>query len=475
MGRNSHRGVFGLLLPPLSFANISCRLAAALTFSFVCGDAAAALSKIRPASHGPGFVDARGKPFVPFGVTYYRPGTGWAPQVWKDFDAEATRQDFARMKDLGVNCARVFLSYGSFYKEPGRLEADGMAKFDQFLSIAEAAGIYVHPTGPDLWEGPPDWPAGGIEDEKTLAALETFWKLFAARYRARPVIFAYDLRNEPSVGWGGLETPWNQWLKDKYGADAAQRPAPIPAASDALTNATLLEFQSFREHLADEWTRRQVAAIKSADPAALATVGMLQWSVPSLLPGLSQYSAFRPRRQARYLDYLTVHFYPLENGGYKYRTAEELARNLSYLESVVREVALAGKPVVLGEFGWYGGGAAHFDHGSFPPATEAQQEEYDRRAVETSGPFVCGWLNWGLFDDPEAKDCSEWIGLLTSDGRVKAWGRTFRSLAASHRGKVSRTTQPGPRPELDWDACLTSLAAERQFRQQYYLEFSKPR
>jgi len=459
----------------MRFASICFCLAAAWMSNCFGVDAVAAPPKIRMDAKGLGFVDARGKPFVPFGVTYYRPGTGWAPQVWKDFDLEATRQDFARMKDLGVNCVRVFLSYGSFYKEPDRLDAAGLAKFDQFLAIAEAAGIYVHPTGPDLWEGPPGWPVGGLEDEKTLAALETFWRLFAARYRARSVIFAYDLRNEPSVGWGGLEAPWNQWLKDKYGADAAQHAIPIPSASDALKNASLLEFQSFREHLADEWTRRQASAIKAADPAALVTVGMIQWSVPALLPSLSQYSAFRPARQARYLDYLTIHFYPLEDGGYKYRTPESLARNLSYLESVVREVARAGKPVVLGEFGWYGGGVAHFNKGAFPPASEAQQEEYDRRAVETTSPFTRGWLNWGLFDDPEAGDCSELIGLLTADGRVKAWGQTFRSLAASRKGKVARTKWPGPRPELDWDACLTSLAAESQFRQQYFIDFSAKR
>ena len=92
------------------------------------------------------------------------------------FDADATRADFAHMKALGVNCVRVFLSYGSFYHQSGILDTNGLAKFDQFLSIAEAAGIYVHPTGPDLWEGPPDWPVGGIGDEKTLASLEAFGK-----------------------------------------------------------------------------------------------------------------------------------------------------------------------------------------------------------------------------------------------------------------------------------------------------------
>ena len=460
-----------------SFCKVALWLAAALVAGGSAVRADAVLARIHVAANGSGFADERGKPFVPFGVTYYRPGTGWAPQLWKQFDAEATRKDFARMKKLGVNCVRVFLSYGSFYKEEGTLDAAGLAKFDQFLRLAEAAGIYVHPTGPDLWEGPPNWPAGGLDDERTLSALETFWKLFAARYRGRAVIFAYDLRNEPAVGWDGLGPRWNRWLQDTSASNGAIPSAavPIPAARDALRDPQLLKFQSFRESLADEWTRRQAAAIKGADAAALVTVGAVQWSVPSLLPALSHYSGFRPERQARYLDFLTIHFYPLEEGGYQYRGAESLERNLAYLEGVTREVARAGKPVVLGEFGWYGGGTPRFSGGQFPPATEAQQEEYERRAVEVSGRFVSGWLHWGLYDDPQANDCSEMIGLLTVDGRAKAWGKTFREWAPRLEGKGARRTEAGPRPDLDWEACLTSLAAENEFRQRYFKAFSAPK
>ena len=98
------------------------------------------LPKILISADGHGFVTAKGKPFVPFGLTYFRSGTGWAPQVWKKFDVEATRRDFVRMKELGVNCVRVFLSYGSFYQEPGKLEPEGLAKFDQFLKPGGRAG-----------------------------------------------------------------------------------------------------------------------------------------------------------------------------------------------------------------------------------------------------------------------------------------------------------------------------------------------
>ena len=166
---------------------------------------------IQVAPDGRTFVTANGAPFVPFGVTYYRHGTGWAPQVWKKFDAEATRRDFARMKELGVNCVRVFLSYG------------------------------------------------------------TAGKLLQA--------------------WGATNAAL------RFGSVPAPQGKPAPGSRE------LLDYQLFREDLADDWTRRQVAAIKSADPAALVTVGLIQWSVPSLLPRVQHYSGFRPERHAKFFDF----------------------------------------------------------------------------------------------------------------------------------------------------------------------------
>jgi len=405
------------------------------------------------------------------------------------FDAEATRKDFARMKQLGINCVRVFLTYGSFYTDPGQLRPEGLEKFDQFLAIAEGAGIYVHPTGPDHWEGQPNWRPVTVADETTLAALESFWKLFAARYRGRHVIFAYDLKNEPEVPWQGRGFPkkWNAYLQKKYTTDEKLRSAwgstntpalgniPIPSDKDARLSPELLDYQSFREGVADEWTRRQVEAIKEVDPEALVTVGFIQWSVPAVLPSsIRHYAGFRPERQAKFLDFLEVHFYPLAQGAYEYRSEQDELKNLAYLESVVREVARQDKPVVLAEFGWYGGGGKpKFDHGTHPAATEEQQAHYCRGVVETSAGFVTGWLNWGLHDQPEATDCSELTGLLTADGKLKAWGKTFQELAARYSGKFIPPAKTGARPELDWDACLTSLKAEADFRQRYFGAFVK--
>ncbi len=441
------------------------------------------LPKIRVAPDGHGFRTAEGKPFVPFGVTYFRPGTGWAPQVWKQFDAEATRKDFARMKELGVNCARVFLSYGSFYMEPDRLMPDGLAKLDQFLAVAEEAGIYVHPTGPDHWEGTPDWAKGDrYADEEVLRNQEAFWRLFAARYRHRSVIFAYDLLNEPEIKWDSppLREKWNRWLEKRYGSVERLTQAwgatnetlrlgavPVPPREDCAGCRRLLDFQHFREDIADEWTRRQVAAIKSADPEALVTVGLIQWSVPALLAAGWQYSAFRPERQAPFLDFMEVHFYPLARGFYEYRGPEDEAGNLAYLESVVREVARPGKPVVIAECGWYGGGKLTIDNGKHAAATEEQQARWCMRLVETTAGLAGGWLNWGLCDHPEAKDVTELTGLLTADGKVKAWGREFQRLAGQYGCNTPSPKKLGPRPALDWDQCITSAAKGKEFREAY--------
>lgn len=437
------------------------------------------------------FVTEDGRVFVPFGVNYFRPGTGWAPQVWKRFDPAAVRADFRLMKEYGINCVRVFLTFDSFYRERGQLEPFGLERWEQFLEIAEEFGIYVHPTGPDHWEGLPPWARGDtISNPQVVEALAEFWKLFASRYRGRNVIFAYDLRNEPSVPWEStaLREKWPVFLRQKYvtlenlakawgvpSADVDWDRLPVPSSTSP--QRMVLDYQSLREELADYWTRCQVEAIKAADPDALVTVGLIQWSVPVVLPELKTYSAFRPERQARYLDFLEVHFYPLARGFYDYQREEDHLANLAYVEAVVREVARAGKPVVVAEFGWYGGGKLTIGEGRHPPATEEQQARWCTDLVTTTRELACGWLNWGVFDHPEARDVTQLTGLFRVDGTPKVWANGFRDLS---RGLASTCCMPWEewerhhsRPTFDWDQAISRQDYARAFRDAYYEAFRK--
>lgn len=453
---------------------------------------AAQLPRVMTSADNRGFKDSTGHPFIPLGVTYYRPGTGWAPQVWKRFDPEGTQADFASLRALGGNCVRVFLTYGSFFPTPDRVNPEALAKLERFVDLAEENGLYVHPTGPDHWEGLPDYAKGDrLSDPRVLAALKVFWTTIATRFRDRPAVFAYDLLNEPEIPW---DTPsqraaWNRWLSAKYPSHAALTNAwkradvpepgaiPAPPREDAELDPRLLDYQHFRESLAVNWTRLQVEAIRAADPRALVTAGFIQWSLPIALAHIGHYSAFRPSQHAPFLDFLTFHFYPLANGAYHYDGPEAERRNLAYLDCLAREFAGHGKPVVIGEFGWYGGGRPKaFKEG--PAASEEDQARWCSNAVKHTRDRVAGWLNWGLYDQPEATDVSQFTGLLTADGREKAWGRTFRELSADLRKNAVASWMPAARedrglPVLDWDRLITSRRAAEAFRARWLEDFRR--
>ena len=96
-----------------------------------------------------GFADVKSNcPFVPFGTNYYDPNTGWPPQMWKQFNPEVISSQFELMSELGVNCARVFLTAATFQPDVDAIDEQALKKLDTLVRIA----AYRHPiilTGPD--------------------------------------------------------------------------------------------------------------------------------------------------------------------------------------------------------------------------------------------------------------------------------------------------------------------------------------
>jgi hypothetical protein len=138
--------------------------------------------------------------------------------------------------------------------------------------------------------------------------------------------------------------------------------------------------------------------------------------------------------------------------------------NLAVLECMACECAKPGKPLVIAEFGWYGGGP--LDPGG-RPADEEQQARWCRRLVEVTAPLASGWLNWGLYDTPEARDVSRLTGLLTSGGVEKAWSRAFAPLV---RGLPAAQAPPA-RPDLPWESCTMDRDAMTRFQADYLKAF----
>jgi hypothetical protein len=111
--------------------------------------------------------------------------------------------------------------------------------------------------------------------------------------------------------------------------------------------------------------------------------------------------------------------------------------------------------------------------GRHPPADEESQARWCRRAVEGTSALANGWLNWGLYDHPEALDVTQLTGLLTVQGRPKAWAHAFRDMSRTLSVRATLPAAPRSRPSLDWDRCLTDTRAGRQFREEYLRAFPK--
>jgi endo-1,4-beta-mannosidase len=474
------------------FALVALALAIALLASRAGGgrakeDRAGFVALAQP---GPGF-QLSGRPWHPFGCNYFDPHVGWAPKLWREFDAARVEEHFRIMRDLGVNVVRVFLTAQTFFPDGETLDPEALKKFDALLDIARRHQILVHPTGPDHWEGTPEWRRGDIyTDPRALAAQVRFWQLFAARYRAEPAIFAYDLLNEPHVRWTspGMAKQWPVWLAEKYktveslreawGEDAAAldslTSAPIPPDQAAPGSKRLLDYQRFRESIADRWVRRQVEAIRKADPNHLVTVGLIQWSVPVLHGRPSQYAAFRPSRLAPRLDFLTVHFYPLQ--GNPSASPEAFERNRAYLEFVLRCVAAGDprKPLVVGEFGWNGGSEPNRS----PEQRAEAQKDWCVAAVRQGAGIAQGWLNWAYADTPSARDMTIFSGLVFEDGRPKPWGLAFKDFAGNSSSwfKIDpRKALPKESLEFDFDRAIVDPKSAEEALKQYFEKWQPER
>ena len=199
----------------------------------------------------------------------------------------------------------------------------------------------------------------------------------------------------------------------------------------------------FRCYLNDRgyaWCKAQCDVIRALSPEHMVCSGNNTWLSPD--QDLFLANGFHNRAVHDLFDFVTHHPYPAlqcmpDNRGDPLDDLESGGAKLAYWLSAcigMSRLDYYGKPVVLQEFGWYGGGASRFLC-DLPHRSEEEHAVYTDILCRTLIPHVNGFLNWPVMDMPQANDISNCGGIFTADGQPKALARVYRKLAAELVGQ----------------------------------------
>ena len=367
------------------------------------------------------FETATGKKYVPVGVNWFARGSGWAPQIWKLFDEKWFERDFSRIKALGMNTIRVFLGINGLMGEEMCVNEKELEKCIKLLDYAKEYGLRVIYSGPNAWEGIPIWMkelvqnGGYFENECFLKSLEHFYHVAGEAFGEHEGFFGYDLFNEPMIRF-----------------------------SPDYDGLSIEKFHEKRQKISYDFTKLCVDAIRKHDKAHLISVGSHQWTVPFCGQHPSHYFCFDPHAIGELVDYVSLHWYPYLDKDIVEGDRETFEYNAAFLHGAMQYMDV-GKPVVLEEFGLYGGGPAHLGTRQYAPLSQKTQADWVIDVAMKRGSKFCdGWLNWGFDDYEDQGDPTRYQGFYDDDMNEKEITKRFSKGLAdtlellNKRGKVEK-------------------------------------
>jgi hypothetical protein len=292
-------------------------------------------------SNHKGFIGEKSKrAFHPWGVNYGNDGR-LLEDFW-DRDWAVLAVDFAKIRKMGANVARVHLQFGKFMEAPDSPNAAALVQLSRLVALAEVNGLYLDITGLACYR-PSDTPRwyDALDDKSRWEAQACFWRAVADLCTKSPAVFCYDLMNEPISPSAKTDKWYSGALLGDY--DFIQIIAHDPA-------------ERTRGETANAWIDRMTTAIRAKDKSHMITVGMLPW-----VTGWQHLSGFIPGEVAPHLDFLSVHIYP------NTKQPAEALRSLRECD--------VGKPVVIEE--------------TFPLSCSVDELEKFLRASRAT---ACGWI-----------------------------------------------------------------------------------
>lgn len=410
------------------------------------------------------FVTADGAFITPLGGNMLNDQHPMQGTLFQNFDAADCDRRFGIMAELGLNCVRQAIGVNQVFDPVQGLKAAGLKNWDTFISLAEKHGVYLMPVGGYI--GGNDWfDAERLADSGRQLDWDcAFWTAFCGHYKNHPAIWAWDLRNEllywttgEKVAAGSadqqrvdamLKDKWPWWLESRYGTVAAMNKAygaSFTAFSEVPGSVGFVEkpfdlcafdFRNYLNHRGYHWCKRQCDVIRSAAPGHMIVSGNNAWLSPDQDLWLA--NGFHNRALYDLFDFVTFHPYPawecVPGGRGDPLDGGEPLRY--WLDCCIGNARMDhyGKPVVVQEFGWYGGGTSRFLN-DLPYRSEAEHADYTRQLTDALIPHVNGFVNWPAFDMPASTDISNHGGIFTQDGRPKALTAVYRDLVKRLNGK----------------------------------------
>ena len=304
---------------------------------------------IQISKDGKGFVFSKsGAKFIPWGFNYDHDRENRLLETyWKD-EWGSVVSDFEEMKALGANTVRVHLQVSRFMNSAKAVNEESLKRLAELLTLAGKTGLYLDVTGLGCYDKTdvPQW-YNDLEEQPRWEVQARFWEAIARTCRGSPVVFCYDLMNEPVIGGGGDARDWTPGaFGDRY----------------FVQRLTLDAKGRSSQQIAAAWVNKMVDAIRKHDRAHLITVGAIPWAHtwPNAKP------VFYAKEASKRLDFVSLHFYPKSG---------ELDKAIKALK--VYEI---GKPMVIEEM--------------FPMSCSV--EEIDQ-FIDGSRPLACGWIGfyWG--------------------------------------------------------------------------------
>jgi endo-1,4-beta-mannosidase len=381
--------------------------------------------------------EAMTEPFV-LGVNYWprRKAMYW----WSDFDAGEVREEFAIIRDIGLNVVRLFLLWDDWQPTPNTVSAECLKNLETVADIAADNGLKLdvtfftgHMSGPNwspgwLLDGGASIPSrhvrqvvsgrkvvsGGYRnpyhDPVALEAERLLLRTVVSRLKDHPAIWMWNLGNEPDL---------------------------FAVPNDPVAG--------------QGWVRDMVRLIKGIDPQHPVTCGL---HVASLVED----NGLRINDVYAETDVAVMHSYPMYAEGWS--RADLDTDFVPFTCALVS--ALCGKPTLMEEFGGCtapdGGESQFWEWTAYGrPKRQFMASEDDLAAymqavlpklveVGATGAMTWCFADYipALWDKPPCDEAGakheRFFGLVRPDGTLKPHAQVIKAFAATNP-----TVQPATR------------------------------